>query len=313
MVRTVQAALYKKNFLRIGYGMIQQPIIVAQLVHIQGPLKGEIQEFAQSEITVGRHPSSAVRFPADLVLVSRTHARIARDGNTFKLIDSSTNGTFVNGKRIKEALLKTGDVIGLGKGGPKFSFLTEMREGEAVPEPPRPPEMQKPPVPHAAEEVPPVRRQVPPPQIVSENREVPLVVQYGPTLRSFKMVPVIIGRDPKCDVVLELSALRDRHAEIFFVEEQYWVKDLTGSGMVQINGTPAQSGSPVKVNDELVLAPGGPAFRFLGQGRFVELEKPVADEPPPIREQEEVEPGKKKDQPHADKGRTSLFKRYFKH
>ncbi len=294
-------------------GMRHQPIIVAQLVHIQGPLKGEIQEFAQSEITVGRHPSCGVRFPADLVLVSRNHARIAREGNSFKLIDSSTNGTFVNGKRIKEVMLKTGDVIGLGEGGPKFSFLTEMREGEAVPEPPRSPESQTPPILHAAEEVTPIKRQEAPPRVVSENRDVPLAVQYGPTLRSFKMVPVIIGRDAKCDVALELSTLRDRHAEIFFAEEQYWVKDLTGSGAVQINGTPVQSGSPVKMNDELVLAPGGPAFRFLGQGRFVELEKPASDEPPPIQEQEGVNQGQETDQPPVDKGRKSLFSKYFKH
>jgi len=286
-------------------------MIVAQLVHIQGPLKGKIQEFFQAEIEVGRHPTCAVRFPADLVLVSRNHARIEREGNTFKLIDTSTNGTFVNGKRIKKTILKTGDVIGLGEGGPKFSFLTEMREGEGIPEPPRPPERQTPLILRAAQEAIPPKRQEAPAQIVNEKREAPLVVQYGPTLRSFKMVPVIIGRDPKCDVVLELSALRDRHAEIFFAQEEYWVKDLTGSGMVHINGTPAQSGSPVKVNDELVLAPGGPAFRFLGQGRFVELEKPEGGEPPPIRE--EVKQGQKKDQPPIDKGRKSLFSKYFKH
>jgi len=286
-------------------------MMVAQLVHIQGPLMGKIQEFFQTGIEVGRHPTCAVRFPADLVLVSRNHARIEREGNTFKLIDTSTNGTFVNGKRIKETMLKTGDVIGLGEGGPKFSFLTEMRVGEGIPEPPRPPERQTPPSLHAAQETIPPKRQEAPAQVVSEKREVPLVVQYGPTLRSFKMVPVIIGRDPRCDVVLELSALRDRHAEIFFAQEEYWVRDLTGSGMVQINGTPAQSGSPVKVNDELVLAPGGPAFRFLGQGRFVELEKSEGGEPPPI--QEEVKQREKTDQPPIDKGRKSLFRKYFKH
>jgi pSer/pThr/pTyr-binding forkhead associated (FHA) protein len=294
-------------------GMRQQPIIVAQLVHIQGPLKGEIQEFPQSEITIGRHPSCAVRFPADLVLVSRNHARIARAGNSFKLIDTSTNGSFVNGKRVKEAVLKTGDVIGLGDGGPKFSFLTETRKGEAVPEPLRPSQVQTPPVLHGAEDEIRAKPQPPPQKMINGSREVPLVVQYGPTLRSFKMVPVIIGRNPKCDVVLELSALRDRHAEIFFAEEQYWVRDLTGAGMVQINGTPAQSGFPVKVNDELVLAPGGPAFRFLGQGRFVELEKPVADELPSVQEQQGVKTPKQKDPSYGDKGRKSIFRKYFKH
>jgi len=83
--------------------MALQSTIVAQLVHISGPLKGKIQEFSEPEIAIGRHPSCAVRFPADLVLISRNHARVIREGNTFKLVDSSTNGTFVNGKRVKEA------------------------------------------------------------------------------------------------------------------------------------------------------------------------------------------------------------------
>jgi len=89
--------------------MKRPPIIVIQLVHILGPLKGEIQEFIEPPISIGRHPGCHVRFPADLAPVSRKHAEITREGNQFKLIDHSANGTFVNGKQVKEVLLKDGN------------------------------------------------------------------------------------------------------------------------------------------------------------------------------------------------------------
>ncbi len=101
--------------------------LIVQLVHIHGPMKGEIQEFSCREITIGRHPSCDLQFPKDQVAISRNHARITRDGNRFKIEDTSTNGTFVNGTKITEAWLKNGDVIFFTDGGPKVSFLT--REG----------------------------------------------------------------------------------------------------------------------------------------------------------------------------------------
>ena len=87
------------------------PHIIVQLVHIEGPLKGEIQELTDTQITIGRHPDCQVRFPKEVVTLSRKHARIEREGNRFKLIDQSTNGTFVNGRQVPEIYLKDGDVI----------------------------------------------------------------------------------------------------------------------------------------------------------------------------------------------------------
>ena len=295
--------------------MALQSTIVAQLVHISGPLKGKIQEFSEPEIAIGRHPSCAVRFPADLVLISRNHARVIREGNTFKLVDSSTNGTFVNGKRVKEVSLKSGDVITLAEAGPKFSFLTQMKEVEMVSQAPPPPIMETP-TETPAEPPPPrstpaKKEEVRPSGGAIEKKEVPLVIQYGPTLRSFKIVPVVIGRNPSCDVVLDHASLLDRHAEFFFSDEQYWVRDLTGAGTVQINRRPAgPSGLPVSMNDELLLAPGGPAFRFLGQGRFVELDVQAEQEPPEKTEDDDRQTG---DEVTPPRDRKSLFKKYFRH
>lgn len=275
--------------------MKRAPVIIVQLVHMQGPLKGEIQELAESEISIGRQPSCHVCFPAKLTIISREHASIVREGNRFKLVDHSANGTFVNGKPVKEVYLKDGDVIDFAKGGPKVSFLTQVSEGEveiASPEPllqPEPrissgPELrstteQETPV--GAPERPVVQPEPPstPPEQVGKAEvavgqvQAPVVIQYGPTLQSFKEVPVTIGKNPSSDFVLDHPAILDRHLQIFFHQNEYWVKDLTGQNMISVNQRNVGVQTPLAADDELALSPHGPFFRFLGGGRLAEIEK----------------------------------------
>jgi pSer/pThr/pTyr-binding forkhead associated (FHA) protein len=111
--------------------MPQVPNISVQLIHIQGPLKGQIQDFSQFPVKIGRHSSCQVRFDKDLTTISRRHARIERHGNRFRIIDASTNGTYVNGKRIADVYLRDGDVITFSDNGPKASFLTKIEAAEA--------------------------------------------------------------------------------------------------------------------------------------------------------------------------------------
>jgi pSer/pThr/pTyr-binding forkhead associated (FHA) protein len=111
--------------------MPQVPNISVQLIHIQGPLKGQIQDFSQFPVKIGRHSSCQVRFDKDLTTISRRHARIERHGNRFRIIDASTNGTYVNGKRIADVYLRDGDVITFSDNGPKASFLTNIEAAEA--------------------------------------------------------------------------------------------------------------------------------------------------------------------------------------
>jgi pSer/pThr/pTyr-binding forkhead associated (FHA) protein len=98
--------------------MKNPPHIIVQLIHIQGGMKGQIQEYSDSEISIGRLPSYTLHFPPDEPGVSREHAKILRDGNQFKLITLKDKfGTFVNGRQVKEAVLRNGDVIEFGTGG----------------------------------------------------------------------------------------------------------------------------------------------------------------------------------------------------
>ena len=68
----------------------------------------------KSEITIGRDPETDIQI--DNISVSRVHAKILKEPKRYVLHDlSSTNGTFVNGKKIKKKSLKEDDVITIGK------------------------------------------------------------------------------------------------------------------------------------------------------------------------------------------------------
>jgi pSer/pThr/pTyr-binding forkhead associated (FHA) protein len=255
--------------------MTGKPTIVVQLVHIEGPLKGTIQEFLDSEITIGRNPSCHIRFPKDLAIISRNHARIVREGNRFKLIDGSTNGTQVNGKWINETFLKPGDVLIFAEGGPKVSFLTKIMDRPAPT-----PHVDRPQTPVTQERESP--QEIPPEQHIPrpdagptasiQKVHVPLVIQYGPTLQSFRELPVTVGKNAGCDFTVNHPEIMDRHAQFFYDREQYWVKDLTGRNLVSINGNPVDIQAPLSPDNLLSLSPGGPTFRFLGGGRLAEHE-----------------------------------------
>ena len=78
--------------------MEKVPIIIVQLLHIQGPLKGEIQEFTEKVLLIGRHHSCHVCFPKNLSIVSQHHALIVREGNQFKLIDQGIRERYIDGE-----------------------------------------------------------------------------------------------------------------------------------------------------------------------------------------------------------------------
>jgi pSer/pThr/pTyr-binding forkhead associated (FHA) protein len=275
------------------------PQIVVQLIHIHGGLKGEIQDFNDQEITVGRLSTCAVKFPADEPGVSREHARIEREGNQFKLTDVSRFGTFVNGKQVKVVYLRSGDVIEFGPGGPKVSFTMEVAASSpkvaqasslapaAAPFaepilPYRKAQMKEalaaaPPAPATAVVQPKASAMAavpPPPAFAVPKAAAPLVIQFGPTIRTYRELPVVVGSHSGADFVLNHPGILDQHAQIFFQANTYWIRDLTGRGVVRVNlKAVADSGAPLSQNDEISCGPLGPVFRFLGEGRLAEVEQ----------------------------------------
>src|SRR5580765_457699 len=64
--------------------------------------------------TVGRAPLAD--FTLDAALVSRLHCRITAEQETLNVEDlASTNGTFVNGRRVEAGRLANGDRLRIGR------------------------------------------------------------------------------------------------------------------------------------------------------------------------------------------------------
>jgi pSer/pThr/pTyr-binding forkhead associated (FHA) protein len=273
--------------------MPQVPNITIQLVHIQGPLKGQIQDFSEFPVHIGRHSTCLVRFDKDLTTISRRHARIERQGNRFRIIDASTNGTYVNGKRIADVYLRDGDVITFAENGPKASFLTKIETGQ-IADPSTPSDQPKPAIPPkpaapvqptsapgAASPSPsmtePELTAGPDLEIPVVSISAPLVIQLGPTLQSYNLLPVTLGSDTECDFVIADRDLAGRHVQIFFNENDYYVKDLTGRKMVAINGRPVGEQAVLAQGAELSLTDQGPKFKFFGGGRLAEIPDVVSE------------------------------------
>lgn len=65
-------------------------------------------------MAIGRDPSSAIY--VDDISISQHHAYLIRQGLSWSIVDArSTNGTFVNGTRVNEAVLQAHDRIRLGR------------------------------------------------------------------------------------------------------------------------------------------------------------------------------------------------------
>jgi ABC transport system ATP-binding/permease protein len=69
---------------------------------------------AGSVKTIGR--STGAEFMVDAALVSRLHCQLSATGETLHVKDlGSTNGTYVNGRRVTSAELHEGDRLAVGR------------------------------------------------------------------------------------------------------------------------------------------------------------------------------------------------------
>jgi two-component system NtrC family sensor kinase len=86
---------------------------VPSLFVIRGNDQGVRFELEQKTVGVGRDASNAVQIHD--TEVSRQHAEIRRDETSYVLADlNSSNGTFVNGNRVREHPLASGDQVQVG-------------------------------------------------------------------------------------------------------------------------------------------------------------------------------------------------------
>jgi soluble lytic murein transglycosylase-like protein len=81
---------------------------------------------------VGRDPANEVVLEGpEAATVSTRHMEIRKEGESYRLFDlNSTNGTYLDGKKVSEALLSPHAVIMLGPQGPQFQFEVETQSAE---------------------------------------------------------------------------------------------------------------------------------------------------------------------------------------
>ena len=246
-----------------GYiNMPKNSTVKVQLVHLTGPFKGKIQEFSSFPITIGRHADCRVRFDQALSSISRNHARIDQQGDQFRIIDTSTNGTYVNGKRISDVFLRDGDEIAFSPNGPKAGFFVQTESAiganpsSVATDAPLSdadltmgPAMEIPVFPSAAK----------------------LLIQFESNLKMFTQLPVTLGSASGCDLVIDKVDISDQHLQIFFFDGEFYLKDLTGSKVITINGRPVGTQSVLAKGATVTLSDHGPSFKFIGNGKLVEV------------------------------------------
>jgi tetratricopeptide (TPR) repeat protein len=86
----------------------------ARLQFVSGKGLGRAFDLTQERVNIGRDDSNVICIKDDTV--SSHHALLVRIGDHFKLRDLiSTNGTYVNGERTMDAVLRHGDVLRFGE------------------------------------------------------------------------------------------------------------------------------------------------------------------------------------------------------
>ncbi len=174
----------------------------------------------KSTVVLGRDTTSDINISDNKV--SRTHARIEHGPGGYTLIDSgSANGVTVNGVPATQALLKPGDIIGIGDSSLKFKANTPAATEDDAPidsEADLDATMM-----HAA---------VPMTLIDTDVARLTVHTANKTWEVSLTKEALVIGRHASCDLVLEQEQASRSHARIERVGDRYRLCDLRST-----NGT----------------------------------------------------------------------------
>lgn len=123
----IQAALDEKAQIKMVSGGDG-----SMLVGINAPFEGQLFHLTKETQTLGRKNEQ------DIVLddpsISSLHAQITKENDHWKIINLlSSNGTFVNGKKISIANLKDGDTLRLGQAEFYFKSVADVSSSSKTP------------------------------------------------------------------------------------------------------------------------------------------------------------------------------------
>jgi pSer/pThr/pTyr-binding forkhead associated (FHA) protein len=223
----------------------------------------------------GREAGADVVVPGNQV--SRRHAEIVPTPRGYMLIDTSTNGSFVNGERVQDQqILARGDIIRIGEEEFRFYADTAAPAAASVPASP----VAAAPAPAAAAHLQstgyfpspsragatPTPAAAPPPTPAvapsPEPPSVPHAAMGGSVLGRFLVrsgalkgqrllvkVPIVnIGRADYCDLVIPDDSVSSQHAKLTRREGVWVLTDLDSTNGTMVDGE--------RVRGEVPLAPG---------------------------------------------------------
>ncbi len=164
-------------------------------------------------------------------VVSGHHAEIRRKGEHYFLADlDATNGTFVNGKPVREVELQDGDKIEIGARGPLLEFRSETKVTESRPS-------------------------LRPLSDGWENGMDTIPLEHGSST---------LGRSPESDIVVGRthgSVVSSRHVTLTVHSSYCELEDLDSSNGTFVNGERIGK-VRLRHGDKVELGSGGPAFEF---------------------------------------------------
>ena len=102
--------------------MQPDPVERLSFIHLSGPRQGEIDIVGRLPSAIGSEPDADMCIPG----IAPRHAVVMRaDGNVVLLDGGSPQGTYLAGESVRRAVLRDGDVVELGTGGPRLRFRHE--------------------------------------------------------------------------------------------------------------------------------------------------------------------------------------------
>ncbi len=114
----------KTQIIKVDEGSANISLRKCQLSVVDGPEKGKKYSLVKSTTKIGKKENND--FIVEDATVSRNHMMIEYNSDSFLLKDmKSTNGTFLNGTKVKEAFLVPGDRIKLGNTTIEFVAFEE--------------------------------------------------------------------------------------------------------------------------------------------------------------------------------------------
>jgi pSer/pThr/pTyr-binding forkhead associated (FHA) protein len=253
---------------------------VARLRILDGPRKGTSFFVSERPLVVGRHPLANVHVTD--ASVSDFHAHIRGTPTGCLLMDLKSDlGTRVNASRVTRHPLQIGETVSIGPA----TFILELLAA-AKPESPAPPNIAAPQA-HEEESLdfdwdvpdkvevepatdPMMRKDTEPvredPQPRKQSKEfhlgqLQLTGVVGP-LEGKRLRPkqrlVIIGRDPKADIMVDDASISRRHVELAISKGVAMVRDLGSRNGIFVNGkrvtrAQLQSGDALRIGKCLFI------------------------------------------------------------